>query len=89
MRCRLQDIIILLTLFILMNANVQAQQPAAKASVDRTTILIGEPIKLNLEANIPAGSSIKWFRTDTIAHFEILDPGKVDSSDAANTKLYR
>lgn len=89
MHCRPKDIILFLTLFLLISAGVQAQQPSAKASVDRTTILIGEPIKLNFEVSIPSGTAVKWFRTDTIPHFEIVDPGTIDSSTDANNKMYR
>lgn len=67
----------------------QQQQPVVKAGVDRTTILIGEPIKLNLEATIPTGTIFQWFITDSIPHFEIVDKGPVDSSKDINYKVYR
>lgn len=70
------------------HASLQAQV-RVKASVDRTTILIGEPIKLNLEAWVPGGTSFKWFNTDTIPHFEIVDPGKQDSARELNENVYR
>jgi hypothetical protein len=89
MHCRPRDIIILFTLFMFMHASLQAQQVNVKASVDRTTILIGEQIKLNLEAMMPVGTGFKWFKTDTIPHFDIVDPGKLDSSIDANSKMYR
>lgn len=86
--CRPRDIIILFTLLLLVQWDVYAQV-RVKASVDRTTILIGEPIKLNLEAWVPTGTSFTWFNTDTIPHFEVVDPGKQDSSRDMSTKLYR
>lgn len=91
MHCRPRDIIILFTLSLLAHAGLRAQQqqPRVKASVDRTTILIGEPIKLNLEAWVPAGTNFKWFATDTIPHFEIVDAGKQDSARDANANVYR
>ena len=70
------------------HASLQAQV-RVKASVDRTTILIGEPIKLNLEAWVPSGTNFKWFSTDTIPHFEIVDPGKQDSTRELNENVYR
>jgi hypothetical protein len=91
MHCRPRDIIILFTLLLLAHAGLHAQQQQVrvKASVDRTTILIGEPIKLNLEAWVPSGTSFKWFSTDTIPHFEIIDAGKQDSARDANANFYR
>lgn len=89
MHCRLRDIFILFTLFMLLHASLHAQQVRVKATVDKTTILIGEPIKLNLEAWVPTGTNFKWFSTDTIPHFEIVDPGKQDSSRDADNKVYR
>src|SRR3984893_8725471 len=64
-------------------------QTRIKSAVDRTTILVGEPIKFTLEATVPAGSSINWFKTDTIPHFEFLQRGPIDSAQEANVKTYR
>lgn len=90
MHCRPRDIIILLTLFLLPALCLaQPPQPTVKAGVDRTTILIGEPIKLNLEATIPEGTIFQWFRADSIPHFEIVDKGSIDSSKDVNYKVYR
>jgi hypothetical protein len=50
------------------------------ASVDRQEILIGEQIKLRLQANFLKGEPLLWFDgIDTIAHFEILDKSAVDT----------
>lgn len=89
MDCRLKNIFILFMLFTCLHTSMQAQQVRVKAAVDRTTILIGEPVKLDLEATLPAGTSFKWFRTDTISHFDIVDEGKQDSSRDAGNDIYR
>ena len=89
MHCRPRDIIILLTLCTCLNQTLQAQQVSVKATVDRTTILIGEPIKLNLEASVPTGTAFKWFKTDTIPHFDIVEQGKPDSTADANSRVYK
>lgn len=71
---------------------LQAQPPqqlVVKAGVDRTTILIGEPIKLNLEATIPTGTIFQWFNADSIPHFEIVEKGSIDSSKDINYKVYK
>jgi BatD DUF11 like domain len=56
-------------------------QVLVKASVDDDQILIGEPIKLTLEAHIPLGQPLTWFNFDTIPHFEFIDKGKADTTD--------
>lgn len=59
-----------------------------KATVDRNLILIGEPIQLTLEVNIPENESIRFFSIDSIPHFEFLQPGKIDTTNTSNgTKL--
>jgi len=89
MHCRTRNIITLVTLCVLLHAGLHAQQVNVKATVDRTTILIGEPIRLNLEATVPTGTSFTWFKTDTIPHFEIVEAGNPDSSKDINLKTYR
>jgi hypothetical protein len=58
-----------------------------KDSVDRRAILIGEPIQLTLEAQLPRGTVSSWFFTDSIPHFEFIEKGKIDSvaTDEGNT----
>lgn len=89
MHCRPLNIIVPLTLFMLMHVNLHAQQVTAKVTVDRTTILIGEPIKLSLEASVPVGTGITWFRIDSIPHFEITEQGDIDSLVNNDGKFYR
>jgi len=61
-------------------------QVLAKASLDRDSILIGEPLKLSLDVRAPLGQDIKWFLLDTIPHFEFLEKGKPDTSDNIDGK---
>lgn len=89
MHCRPGNIFILFVLFMFTHATLLAQQVHVKANVDRTTILIGEQLKLNLEATVPAGTTFSWFKTDTIPHFDIVDQGKPDSSVDAGNNIYR
>ncbi len=61
-----------------------------KATVDKNQILIGEPIQLTLEVNIPESESIRFFSIDSIPHFEFLQTGKIDTVNTSNgTKLIR
>jgi hypothetical protein len=62
---------------------------SARAKVDRNAIQIGQPIHFILEANIPVGSSVNWFSLDTIPHFEIVDKGKLDSTDSSGWMVLR
>ena len=64
-------------------------QVKVKASVDRTTILVGEPIKFTLQATAPKGATLSWFKTDSIPHFEIIEKGRLDSIEDANGKTYQ
>ena len=80
--------IILLFLFWFYSTGVIAQAKA-KSIVDRTTILVGEPINLKMEATVPATGNIKWFTIDTIPHFEIVSRGNIDSVNEAAFKTYK
>jgi hypothetical protein len=53
----------------------------AKASVDRSQILIGERIQLTLKADIPETQPIRFFQLDSIPHFEFISFGKIDTSN--------
>lgn len=55
-----------------------------KATVDRSQILIGEPIRLMLEADVPEHEPIRFFRLDSIPHFEYLNVQKIDTSNTGS-----
>lgn len=60
--------------------------------MDRSDILIGEQLKYNIQASFPANAyRVDWFTLpDSIAHFEVVDRGKVDSvTDNNITTLQR
>jgi hypothetical protein len=52
-----------------------------RASVDKTNILIGEQINFVIEANIPENEPIGFFSPDSIAHFEFIQKGKIDTAN--------
>lgn len=68
---------------IVMFANGQAQ---VKSSVDRNSILVGERVKLSLEAYMPLGEKFSWFFLDTIPHFSILERGRPDTTETFDSK---
>ena len=54
-----------------------------RASVDKRSILIGEHFNLRLEADIPETEAIRFFRVDTLPHFEFLDKQKIDTTNTS------
>jgi hypothetical protein len=70
--------------------NIFAQTPSVRTIIDKTDILIGEQIQYKVTATIPAGIfKVHWFTVpDSVAHFEVVDRSKIDSSsDNNNTVL--
>jgi hypothetical protein len=65
-----------------------AQTVSVRASINRDKIMIGEPIELKLEASVPTGVDAKWFPLDTIAHFEFIDKGKIDTAVTPDFRRY-
>jgi hypothetical protein len=55
-----------------------------RATIDRSQILIGEPIQLRIEADIPESQPISFFPVDSIPHFEFLSVEKIDTTNTAN-----
>ena len=73
--------------FVLLYAaiSVSAQnKTVVRASVDKSKILIGEQIRLQLEADIPENEPIRFFAIDTLPHFEILNRAVIDTSNTDN-----
>lgn len=53
--------------------------PTIRGTVDKNRILIGEPLQLTIEADLPPGSVISFVHIDTINHFEFLARPVIDS----------
>src|SRR5947208_16484528 len=79
--------IIFILLFSSFSKELVAQNHA-KATVDRNSILVGEPIHLSLDVTIPATTNVKWFVIDTFPHFEFVSKGSVDSVVQGKVKSY-
>jgi len=72
--------IILITVVLFLSTSAAAQnKTVVKATVNRTQILIGEPITLTLETDVPEHEPIRFFQLDSIPHFEFLDRQKIDT----------
>ena len=60
------------------------QRPEVSALADRTKILIGEQIQLELSAKFPRNMLPSFFQLDSLAHFEILERSKIDTQLSDN-----
>ena len=57
------------------------EKTTVSARIDRSRILIGEPISLTLEADIPEHDPIRFFYIDSIPHFEFLNVQPIDTTN--------
>jgi hypothetical protein len=60
-----------------------------KATVDKQSILIGEPIHLMLEATVNGSTPLTWPALDSLPHFEFLEKHPVDSTVSPDARYYR
>lgn len=60
-----------------------------KATVDKQSILIGEPIHLMLEATVEGNTPLTWPALDSIPHFEFVEKHPVDSVISPGLRSYR
>lgn len=63
-----------------------AAQVNVRATVSRDKILIGEPISLTVEAYMPLGNTVNWFRLDTLQGFEITETSHLDTIENIDGK---
>lgn len=78
------------SVLIIVTATVAAQsKTVVKAIIDKPKILIGEPLRLTLEADIPEHEPIRFFQFDSIPHFEFLDRPKIDTSNTGSGTMLR
>ncbi len=78
--------IVVLSLLLWPAGSLLAQ---VKATVDKQTILIGEPIHLMLEASVAGNSPVVWPALDSLPHFEFLEKHPVDSTVTPGLRSYR
>jgi hypothetical protein len=69
--------------------SAEAQEVRVQASVDRTKILIGEPVQLRLDVEIPQNTPMGWFNMDTLPHFQFITKNKIDTQQNARTILFK
>ena len=61
-------------------------QVLIKTSVEKDKILVGEPVKVTVDARLPLGQKLSWFMLDTIPHFEWVDKGMPVETDGIDGK---
>ena len=86
-----RGIIHIIFLFLLQACFFSAfsQDSPAKVFFDRDRILIGEPIRLVFQAEVPTGVSAGLFTLDSIPHFEFIDKAKVDTIFTSKGIIYK
>lgn len=65
-----------------------SQSVTVRAAANKDKIIIGEPIEVKLDVMVPADAAVKWFPLDTIAHFEFINKGKIDTVATGNSTKY-
>jgi hypothetical protein len=60
-----------------------------KATADKEKIVIGEPIRLQLEVTVPDNAPLAWPGLDSLPHFEWLGKGNVDTTAVPGLHTYR
>lgn len=78
--------IIVLSLLLWPAGSLFAQ---VKATVDKQSILIGEPIHLMLEATVNGSSPLTWPALDSLPHFDFVEKHPVDSTVSPGSRYYR
>ncbi len=73
----------LVALFFVLLISAQSTT-VVRATIDKSQILIGEPIRLTLEADIPEHEPIRFFQIDSIPHFEFLNKENIDTSNTGS-----
>lgn len=76
-------------LFILPGWQVLHAQARVKTVIDKSRILIGEPLELTVEVRVPADEPLRFVELDTINHFELLSPPEFDTITERNTTIIR
>jgi hypothetical protein len=82
-----RNIILLVTLLFFYTVSF-SQSVTVRASANKDKIIIGEPIEVKLDVQVPTDAAVKWFPLDSIPHFEFIDKGKIDTVAASDGIKY-
>jgi hypothetical protein len=74
-----KELCFFISLLFLVQATALAQKPVVAITADKSKIVIGEPIQLRLQADFEKGQPVSFFAIDSIAHFDVIEKGPLDS----------
>jgi hypothetical protein len=65
------------------------QAPTLKTTITKNQLLIGEQLQLKVKAEVSLNEyTVDWFvLPDSAGHFEVVDPGKLDTTGSGNTAV--
>jgi LPXTG-motif cell wall-anchored protein len=81
--------VFLLILSVPVNSSTAQNSFKISYAVDKNKILIGESLKLTLEAVVPVDFKTDFYAIESIEHFEFLKPVQIDSSIGDNRKTIK
>lgn len=83
---RMSCLRIIFPFFLLIATNTLIAQPGTtiRASVDKSRILIGEPLQLIVEVQVPDNEAIRFISIDSIEHFELVDKPVIDTANTSS-----
>lgn len=75
-------------LFLIVLAGVfpSKAQVLIRAVADKDSILVGDPLRLTVDARMPLGQKYDWFTNDSLAHFEVMEKGSVQDTNDVDSK---
>lgn len=66
---------------------VSKGQVLLRTTLDKDKILVGESAKITVEARMPLGQKVSWFRIDTIPHLEFIEKAVPQETDGIDGKV--
>ena len=73
-------------ILLLLTATQLHSQVLVKMASDKDHILVGEAVKITIEARLPLGEKFNWITWDTIPHFEWIEKGQPKETDGIDGK---
>lgn len=66
---------------------VSTGQVLVRTTLDKDKILVGEPVKITVEARMPLGQKVNWFVIDSIPHLDWIEKAVPQETDGIDGKL--
>jgi hypothetical protein len=83
------DRLAFLTWVAMLPLTALCQVPTLKTTITKNQLLIGEQLQLKVKAEVSLNEyTVDWFALpDSAGHFEVVDPGKLDTTGSGNTAV--